>query len=199
MSVADHFLYALLWVSFAAGHSVLAGATLKRACGAAYRLVYNAIALLHLAMVLVAGRLWLADGAAVFARPDWLVALQWALVAAGLAGLAVALRGYDLGLLAGTAQLRAARHGETLDDADEPLRIGGLHRYVRHPLYAATFPVLWGLADGEFSLATAVWASAYFWLGSLFEERRLVARYGAAYRHYRARVPAFVPWKGRAV
>ena len=58
--------------------------------------------------------------------------------------------------------------------------------------------MLWGLVDGEFALATALWASAYFWLGSRYEERRLVARYGDAYRDYRNRVPAFIPWKGRA-
>jgi hypothetical protein len=199
MSAVDQLLYALLWTSFAAGHSLLAGATLKHVRGAAYRLVYNALALVHLAIVLVAGRLWLADGAATFDRPVWLVALQCGLVAVGFVSLSAALRGYDLGLLAGTAQWRAARCGKTLDDADEPLRIGGLHRYVRHPLYAATFPLLWGLADGEFALATAVWASACFWLGSRFEERRLAARYGDAYRRYRDGVPAFVPWRGRAI
>lgn len=199
MSLIDHLLYAALWVSFGAGHSLLAGATLRRVAGAGYQLVYNAIATVHFAVVILVGHLWLTAGATVYDRPDWLVVGQWLLVVVGLAGLAVALRGYDLGLLAGTAQWRAARRGAALDDGDEPLRLGGLHRWVRHPLYAATFPILWGLVDGEFSLATALWASAYFWVGSRFEERRLIARYGDAYRDYRARVPAFVPWKGRAV
>ena len=198
MSFPDHLVYAALWLGFGAGHSLLAGATLKRLFGAGYRLAYNAIALGHLAAIVLIGRIWLAPGGVAFDRPGWLLALQAALVVMGVAGLAVALRGYDLGLLAGTAQWRAARRGGAVDDGDETLHLDGLHRYVRHPLYAACFPVLWGLVDGEFALATALWASAYFWLGSRYEERRLVARYGDAYRDYRNRVPAFIPWKGRA-
>jgi len=199
MTVADHLIYAALWFCFGAGHSLLAGATLRRLFGAGYRLAYNAIALVSLVAILLTGRLWLAPGAIAYDRPGWLQAAQAVLVAVGLAAAALALRGYDLGLLAGTAQWRAARKGAATDDGDEALHLEGLHRYVRHPLYAATFPVLWGLVDGEFALATAIWASAYFWLGSRFEERRLIARYGDAYRRYRASVPGFVPWKGRAI
>jgi protein-S-isoprenylcysteine O-methyltransferase Ste14 len=197
MSPVDHLLYAALWLGFGAGHSLLAGATLKRAFGAGYRLAYNVIALGHLAAIMLVGRIWLDPGGAAFDRPFWLQALQGGLVIVGIAGLALALRSYDSGLLAGTAQWRAARRGETVGDDDESLRLDGLHRYVRHPLYAAAFPVLWGLVDSEFALATALWASAYFWIGSRYEERRLIARYGDAYRAYRVRVPAFIPWKGR--
>ena len=181
MSIADHLIYALLWLSFGAGHSLLAGATMKRIFGpGTYRLAYNAAAMVHLAVILMAGRLWLAGDSVAFDRSVWLVVAQWGLLAIGVAVLAIALR------------------GESLGDDNEPLRIDGLHRYIRHPLYAGMFPVLWGLADNEFSLATAVWATLYFWIGSRFEECRLVARYGDAYRVYRRRVPAFVPWKGRA-
>jgi methanethiol S-methyltransferase len=199
MTLVDHLIYAGLWFGFGASHSLLAGATLRRLFGAGYRLAYNAIALVSLAAILVLGRTGLAPGEIVFDRPVWLQAAQVVLVVAGLAAGVFALRGYDLGLLGGTAQWRAARNGTAIDDGDEALHLDGLHRYVRHPLYAATFPILWGLVDSEFALATAIWASAYFWLGSRYEERRLIARYGEAYRHYRANVPAFLPWKGRAI
>ena len=73
-----------------------------------------------------------------------------------------------------------------------------LHRFIRHPLYSGLFLVLWGHAQTEFALATALWGSVYLVIGAGFEERRLIDRYGDAYRTYRARVPAFVPWRGRA-
>jgi len=60
-----------------------------------------------------------------------------------------------------------------------------LHRFVRHPLYSAAFLILWG--------------SVYLVVGSHFEERFLERLYGDAYADYRRRVPAFVPWKGRAI
>lgn len=110
---------------------------------------------------------------------------------AGLAVVGVALLGYDRRRFLGLAQLQAP-------DApgDEALRIDGLHRFVRHPLYSGLFLVLWGHAQTEFALATAVWGSLYLLIGTVFEERRLVALYGPAYVVYRVRVPAFIPWRG---
>ena len=147
MTIVDHLIYGALWLSFGAGHSLLAGATLRRVFGGGDRLAYNVIALAHFGVVVAVGRLWLAPGSVPFDRPGWLLAVQWTLAAIGLAGFAVAVRGYDLGLLAGTAQLRAARRGETLDDSDETLHLDGLHAYVRHPLYTAILFALWGLVD----------------------------------------------------
>jgi protein-S-isoprenylcysteine O-methyltransferase Ste14 len=83
-------------------------------------------------------------------------------------------------------------------DAPEPLRLDGPHRFVRHPLYTALFLVLWGRAFDEAMIATAVWGSLYLIVGTRFEERKLLRLHGAAYARYRARVPAFLPWKGRA-
>ncbi len=100
--------------------------------------------------------------------------------------------GYDRGRFVGTTQLRVPDMVP-----DEDLRIDGLHRYVRHPLYSGLFLVLWGHAQTEFALATALWGSLYLVIGTGFEERRLIARYGQAYTAYRARVPAYLPWRGR--
>jgi protein-S-isoprenylcysteine O-methyltransferase Ste14 len=82
---------------------------------------------------------------------------------------------------------------------DEPLRLDGLHRFVRHPLYTGVFLILWGRVDGDFELATAVWGSLYLLIGTWFEERRLVKLYDGSYVDYRRRVPAFIPWRGRAL
>jgi protein-S-isoprenylcysteine O-methyltransferase Ste14 len=199
MTPLDHLLYGLAWISFGAVHSLLArppgDAWMGRAFGPGARLAYNAISVVHLAAVWGFGR-WLAGEVQPFARPDWLVWLQWAMVAGGaLLGWA-ALKDYDLGRFGGLWYLRSGivpNVGET----PEPLVVEGLHRYVRHPLYSAAFLLLWGLVDSPFSVATAAWASLYFLIGTWFEERKLVRLYGEAYRAYRRRVPAYLPWKGR--
>ncbi len=190
-AVVAHLLYALAWLSFAAGHSVLAAprgrAWLEGRFGDRHRLVYNAVAVVHLAAVVGVG--WaVLGGAPGFHRPGWLVAAQAAVLAAGLALGAVAARDYDLGRLAGTRPDRMA--------TPEPLNVTGLHRWVRHPLYAAGLLILWGVATDPPGVATAVWGSLYLVIGSRFEERRLLRLYGTAYATYRARVPAFVPWRG---
>lgn len=198
MTALDHLLYAVLWLSFAGLHSVLAGAGVKRRCrrwlGASYRLVYNLVAVAHLAAVWGVGRFVLADGLTPHDRPLWLAVAMTALALAGLLVLLIALRGYDLGRFAGTAQLRDPSLAVE-ESHPEPLRVDGLNRYVRHPIYSGALMLLWGGVTDEFALATAAWASLYFVIGSRFEERRLTALYGEPYRVYRARVPGLVPWR----
>ncbi len=194
---SPQFFYALAWASFGLVHSLLArgsgAALLRRVFGAGDRLAYNGIAAVHLLAILLIGH-WALGDQASFARPEWLAWLQWCGLAFGLLVGLRALSSYDLGLFAGTKQLR----GEAADE-DEPLATQGLHRYVRHPLYSALFLCLWGLADDPLSLATAIWGSLYTLIGTYFEERKLISLYGEAYKTYRHRVPAFFPWKGRVL
>ena len=122
--------------------------------------------------------------------------LRWAgdaLTLTGLIVIGVALLGYDRGRFLGTTQLRQPDAAE-----EEENRIDGLHRYVLHPLYSGLFLVLWGHAQTEFALTTAIWVSVYLLIGTYFEERRLLYRYGDAYRSYPAVTPAHIPWRGRA-
>jgi protein-S-isoprenylcysteine O-methyltransferase Ste14 len=199
-SLAAHLLYALLWLSFGFAHSLLADARIKARLKpyfrAGYRLAYNLFALAHVLLIVGAGWGLLGDGPA-FARPGWLAALQGIMMLAGAGVLLAGLFHYDLGRFAGTAQLRASAEGKFLDD-EEPLRVSGMHRYVRHPLYAGAFLLLAGRIADEFTLATALWAGLYLWIGSRVEERRLLARFGEAYARYRKTVPAYLPWRGRA-
>lgn len=192
--VGAHALYALAWISFGLGHSILASEAAKARLtflGSAYRLSFNAVALVHLATVLALG-LYLFRAAPAFDLPNWLSVMLWAIHAAGWAIILVSARSYDLGRFSGLAQLRGS------DDA-EPLHLGGPHRWVRHPLYSGTALVLWGLAQTPWGLATAIWGSLYLLIGTVFEERKLLRLYGRSYADYRRRVPAVIPWKGRAI
>ena len=200
MSLVDHLLYGLAWASFGALHSILAAAPgralLGRWFGAGARLAYNAIAVVHIAAVWGFGRV-LARGVAPFDLPAWAEVGLSVLALAGVAALLLGAREYDLGRFGGLWQLRhgVAPGAEPGDEPeDEPLVTGGLHRYVRHPLYSAAFMILWGLVRDPFSLATALWGSLYLVIGTAFEERKLTRLYGQAYRDYVRRVPRFIPW-----
>ena len=46
-------------------------------------------------------------------------------------------------------------------------------------------------------LVTYLLISLYFYIGSIYEERRLLAEFGAAYQAYRRCVPRLIPWRGR--
>jgi protein-S-isoprenylcysteine O-methyltransferase Ste14 len=188
--------YALAWASFGVLHSVLASRRLKNALasvfGAAYRAAYNLFAVVHLGAIVWLGKGWVPSAPLGF--PGWLGTAGDIVSLAGIVLCIGAFARYDRGLFVGLSQLRG-RGGE----APEPLRTDGMNRCVRHPAYSGLFLLLWGHAQTEFALATALWASLYLFIGTYFEERRLVALYGDAYRTYRERVPAFVPWRGRGV
>lgn len=196
MTPLDHALYALAWASFAVGHSILAGDAMKAAMaplfGRGYRLVYNGVALIHIGAVWALGKCILAADVAPFERPLALVVLQIGLAFLGAVVLLWALSGYDRGRFVGTAQLK----DQDAPD-DEPLRISGLNKHVRHPLYAGAILLLAGLIADPFSAATAIWGSLYFIFGGKIEERRLHARYGAAYAEYVARTPMLIPFAKR--
>lgn len=199
-SLEAHLVNALAWLSFGGVHSLLAGDWSKRhlrpVLGASYRLAYNAFATVHLIFIWWLGQLIFTDETR-FAVPTEFQRLLLAVYVFGWLIMLVGIRGYDLGRLAGIRQIRNSLRGAA-DTDDESLRLDGLHRYVRHPLYTAGFFILWGRVDGELDLATALWGSLYLLIGTWFEERRLVRLYGDEYVKYRHRVPAFFPWKGRA-
>ncbi len=189
-----HIIYALAWASFGAGHTFLAGDRLRPMFGMRYRLVYNAIAVVHIGAVIAVGGWAFAGLAPTFVLPGWVITGLFAVAVAGALILLMALKTYDLGLFAGTKQMRESISDET----PEPLVISGLHAYVRHPLYLGVYLLLWGLVRNDLSLATAIWGSIYLLIGTLFEERKLLALYEDAYAAYKAKVPAVIPWKGKA-
>ncbi len=191
--------YGAAWLIFGTLHSLTADARIKTRLvpflGGAYRIVYNVFALLSIALVFWLGYRLFSDTSG-FAHGGGTKVLLGGMQIAGWFLLFIAFRPYNSGLLIGTTQLR--RHVQQGDvDGDEALHTDGLHRYVRHPLYSAAFLILWGAVWTPFGLATAIFGSAYLLIGTYLEEKRLLARYGSDYARYKARVPAFIPWRGR--
>jgi protein-S-isoprenylcysteine O-methyltransferase Ste14 len=46
-------------------------------------------------------------------------------------------------------------------------------------------------------LAFNLAGTIYLYVGSIFEERRLIAEFGDDYRKYQQQVPRFIPWPRR--
>src|SRR3990172_10360464 len=80
-----------------------------------------------------------------------------------------------------------------------PLTTGGLYRYVRQRVYTAGFVFLWMtpvMTSTVFALYLGL--SLYLYIGSVFEERRLLVEFGAAYQAYQRKVPRLFPgWPRR--
>jgi protein-S-isoprenylcysteine O-methyltransferase Ste14 len=197
MTFLDTAIYALLWLSFGIVHSLLARSSCKTLLapifGCSYRLSYNLFAALHIGLVMIIGRLYLGQYSPNFDMPNWFFYLTTTTQLIGIGVILISLREYDLGSFSGLKQLFVASNDE------ESLHLSGMHRYIRHPLYLGVYLYLIGGMVSDIGLQTALWGGIYLFIGTWFEERSLVKQYGRAYVEYKEKVPAVIPFKGRAI
>jgi len=179
------------WILWCALHSLLAWPPLVTACKrrlgrftGASRMLYNLFALVSLTPVV-----WLfiqSGGPALLAWPDGLEPLLWAARGLSLWLMLAGARAYSMPEFLGFAQLQ-----ESHCAAPRRLATSGILGHIRHPWYLAALILLWCRDLAARDLVTAALLSGYLWLGTVFEERRLVMEFGAAYRHYQSAVPRF--------
>ena len=76
------------------------------------------------------------------------------------------------------------------------LKINGIHRYVRHPLYSGTVFFVWGLFfvfPRLNNLIAVLLLTSYVLVGIIFEEKKLIKEFGENYRLYISKVPMLIP------
>lgn len=147
-----------------------------------YRLLYTL-----LAGILTALWLWLVHwlpDAPLYAFKG-LAALPFhAMQLIGLLVILFSLRAFDAAVFLGLKQMPAG---------GEPFVESGIYRYMRHPMYTGFMLLMLGHPVHSMnSLHFALAVSAYFIIGSIFEERRMLLSH-PGYAAYRRRVPAFFP------
>ncbi len=102
---------------------------------------------------------------------------------------------WDLKEFVGLRQWERHRKGvRESTGRNDRLFTGKGYGLVRHPLYLGCSLLLaFHPVHTRNSGATAAAVIAYFYIGTFFEERRLVRMFGEAYREYQRRVPRFLP------
>ena len=76
------------------------------------------------------------------------------------------------------------------------LKVEGIHRFVRHPLYSGTILFVWGLFfifPTLSNLIAVVLLTLYVLIGISFEEQKLRREFGEKYETYIADVPMLIP------
>jgi len=117
----------------------------------------------------------------------------WALYGFGWLLVVAALNAIDQWSFLGIRQAIAALRGTA--SAPTPFMLPWLYRVVRHPMYLGVITSYWATPDMTAGHALyAAGMTLYILVGVRFEERGLVASFGAAYRDYQRRVPMLLPW-----
>lgn len=193
--IDQHIWLALLWALFGATHSLLAASWLKSRIHALlgrgfrlYRLAYSTFFMLFLIAIVIY----------MIAIPTnwfWIPGVPLALLSAiltltGIAAMVVCIREYFFYLSGFEVFFKRKDKPKTLER-------GGLHRYVRHPLYAATLFALWSLflaTPTASYLVTCLMVTLYTVLGIAPEEQKLKREYGWEYEIYQRKTPMLIPF-----
>lgn len=200
MTILSSLALILYFTLYAIIHSWLAGASVKQRvrqmfgprADRYYRLGYNLFAVVTLVPML--GMMVLLPNQTLYVIPSpWQgLMVGGQLLAVGLALFSV----WQTGLLhfLGLTQLFKAQ-----PVANMPLNLGGFYAWVRHPLYTFALMFMWlSPIMSTNTLTTFMLFSLYFYFGSIYEERRLVAEFGSTYEAYRRQVPRLIPRLGHS-
>ena len=191
--VQFHVLLALCWTLFGLLHSVLAGVKLKnrleRVMGRYYRyyrLLYTCLAFLELGLILV----YQTSHASILLFSSQVVFVAGIpLAAIGIYIMGICIKKYFANL--------SGIDVFTKDEQPMVLEISGLHRYMRHPLYAGTLLFMWSLFllfPYLSNLIACVVSTAYVLIGISLEEKKLVMEYGERYVLYARKTPKLIPF-----
>jgi methanethiol S-methyltransferase len=174
----------VLFSAFAAHHSVMARAGVKRRLSRYVAPRFERAFYVWVASLLLAGVMWgWQDLPGRAYRHAGLAALpHWLLVGAGVWLTAQATRAIDPLHLAGIRQAAG-------DPSPDAFKVTGPYHVIRHPIYVGWMLMVFGVPDMTWTrCAFAAISSAYLVAAIPFEERSLSVVFGETYRRYRERV-----------
>lgn len=199
----DILILIILLSLFGYFHSVLASIKVKEFIRqqfgkaiAFYRLFYNLISVITLYLIWEYAPHPSARIYRLSSPFDYLVLIPQFL---SLAGIIWCFRYISSKEFLGLSQIERFLNKEYSDnELDEKLtfRIEGPYKYSRHPIYFFSIIFLVFRAEMDlFYLTVVICFIVYFYIGSVYEEKKLIKIFGKAYEDYRKEVPRIFPIK----
>ena len=188
-----HWLLIILWIVYYAVHSLLASTIAKQffknnlsTLYRYYRLGYSIFATITLAWLLY---FQYSFKSPVLIRIGWIKYVSFfILVLPGLLLMGGSIKKYFMSL----SGVRSIYQPVPVSE----LKMDGIHRYMRHPLYTGTILFVCGLFfifPYLNNLIAVVLLILYVFIGIYFEEKKLIKEFGNNYRSYMLNVPKLIP------
>jgi protein-S-isoprenylcysteine O-methyltransferase Ste14 len=203
MIFLDVLIIVFLFLLFGVSHTILASNKLKEnlvnVIGdkiAFYRLFYNISSLIILvALYEIAPK----PNLIIYDLQYPLDIIVFALQVISIIGFFWASKGIGIMEFLGINQIfRYFDKSYNTNDLDEKtfLKLNGAYKYSRHPIYLFSILFL-GLRPTMdlFYLVMFISITLYFYIGSFYEEKKLVEKYGVEYKKYQKKVPRIFPIK----
>lgn len=189
----NHLLLIFFWIIYDVIHSVLADTSVKmffrkrlKKYFRYYRLCYSIFVTITLGWLLYFQYSFESPVLIKSSLPKFL-AIPF-LILPGLVIMIISLKKYFI-LLSGIRSI-------FIPFPASELKVEGIHRFVRHPLYAGTLLFVWGLFfvfPFLNNFIAVVLLSIYVTIGIIFEEKKLIKEFGKSYQEYRSKVPKLIP------
>ena len=194
-------ILALLWIIWCALHSLLITeqaqtwiARQNNWLTGTYRIFYIFFSLLTLIPIIIYQYSF--PQKVLFAWHGWWRLPQLLLLSYAFVMFWQGSKNYDVAYFLGIRQWRNQQNGQTAPPLE--FRCQGIGLYVRHPWYSGGLALLWAVGPiTDINLTSRLILSAYLFIGTLLEERKLRHQLGEPYQQYCQHVPMLFPWKGR--
>ena len=184
----------LLWLIYFSVHSIFASSIVKKrfhklfpGINRFYRLIYVFFSIAGLAIIfLFQSSLPISR---LYAMNTLSTCIGLSLASIGLLIILESFSFYDTAEFLGIKQAKR-------DPEEQEFITDGILKYIRHPLYSGSMLFLIGyltLAPNIVNLVSVILMIIYFFVGSYFEEKKLINSFGEKYLQYRSEVPAFIP------
>lgn len=186
----DKYIFLITsWTLYFFLHSLLADDAVKSklipilGLPARYRLLYNLFSVVGLVFILFLNAS--IPASYLIEITDWSRYVSLVFATAGIFVLNAAFKQYSIKGFLGIE-----------NDSHEMFKATGILMHIRHPIYSGTILVVIGFWLFTPNVPTLVSVSCifiYLAIGIPLEERKLIKKYGDAYREYKKNVPALIP------
>lgn len=196
----NYLLIALIWAGYCSLHSYLISIRfttlmkhLLKSYYAFYRLFYVLISIVLLYPVLhYTGQL--ASEVIISYHAPWSVFRYVLMGCSLLIFIKAFFFDYDSWSFIGIRQILNFRKKN--QHQEEGIKKKGLLGIVRHPMYLAVIVFLWCQTFRLSDIVVNTVLTAYIFIGTILEERKLVMEFGASYLQYKKEVPMLIPFTG---